>query len=42
MTQLLDKIKLLTYWWLKAKFVTFPFDFHSWWLYPIMCLGAIT
>lgn len=24
-TQLLDKIKLLTYWWLKAKFVTFAF-----------------
>jgi len=37
-TQVVDKIKSLTFMWLKAKFNTFPFNFHGWWLSPFTLL----
>lgn len=37
--QVVDKIKLLTYKWLKVKFVTLPFNYHGWWLSPFTLLG---
>lgn len=35
--QLLDKIKLLSFWWLKTKYFNFPFDYHIRWLNPLLC-----
>jgi len=32
--QLLDKVKLLSFRWLKANTVIFAFDYHTWWLNP--------
>jgi hypothetical protein len=29
--QVVDKIKALAFRWLKAKFVTLPFNYHGWW-----------
>ncbi|AES90772.1 hypothetical protein MTR_4g097730 [Medicago truncatula] len=37
--QLLDKIKLQSYWWLKANCHTFAFSYHLWWLNHLPCLG---
>jgi len=37
--QLVDKTKSLSFLWLKAKFVSFPFNYHSWWLGPFTMLG---
>ena len=38
-TQVVDKIKSLTFRWLKAKYVTLPFNYHGWWLSPFTMLG---
>jgi hypothetical protein len=38
---LTEKIKLQTYWWLKAHFVLFDFDYPFWRLNPLCCLQAI-
>jgi len=40
-TQLLDNVKLQSYWWLKANRPSFVFSYHSWWLNPLPCLGII-
>jgi len=37
--QLLDKVKLQSYRWLKANRPSFVFSYHSWWLNPLPCLG---
>ena len=37
--QSLDKVKLQSYWWLKANRHNFVFSYHSWWLNPLPCLG---
>jgi len=37
--QLLDKVKLQSYWWMKANRPSFVFSYHSWWLNPLPCLG---
>ena len=31
-THVVDKIKSLAFMWLKAKFASFPFNYHDWWL----------
>ena len=36
--QVIDKIKSLAFRWLKAKFVTLPFNYHGWWLSPFTML----
>jgi len=36
--QLLDKIKLQTFWWLKAN-CNIAFNYHLWHLNPLNCLG---
>jgi len=38
--QVVDKIKALFFMWLKAKFVSLPFNFHGWWLNPLAILGT--
>jgi len=37
--QMVDKIKSLTFMWLKAKYTTLPFNFHDLWLSPFTILG---
>jgi len=37
--QLLHKIKLQSYWWLKTNRINIPFTYHLWWLNPLACLG---
>jgi len=39
--QLLDKVKLQSYLWLKANRHSFVFSYHSWWLNLLPCLGII-
>lgn len=34
---LIDKIKLQCYWWLKVNHTNFAFDYHMWWLNPFSC-----
>jgi len=37
--QVVEKIKILAYSWLKVKFVSLPFNYHGWWLSPFAILG---
>jgi hypothetical protein len=37
---LIEKIKLNSYLWLKAKWPSFHLCYHDWWLHPLHCLGA--
>ena len=37
--QVVDRIKLLIFTWLKVKFTTLPFNYHGWWLSPFTLLG---
>jgi len=37
--QLMDKAQVLSFGWLKAKYVSFPFGYHMWWQQPFVCLG---
>ena len=37
--QLLEKVKITTLNWLKAKNVCFSFGYHMWWQQPLVCLG---
>jgi len=37
--QLLDTVKLQSYWWLKANRLGFVFSYHSWWLNPLPYFG---
>jgi len=39
MLQLMEKVKITTLSWLKAKNVCFPFGYHMWWQQPLICLG---
>jgi hypothetical protein len=40
-TQMLDKIKLHSFRWLKATSVTLASNCHSWWSNPLLCLGFV-
>jgi len=37
--QVVDRIKAISYMWLKEKYITLPFNFHGWWLSPFTILG---
>jgi len=37
--QLMEKVKITTLSWLKAKNVFFPFGYHMWWQQPLVCLA---
>jgi hypothetical protein len=39
--QLLDKIKLFSFRWLKATSFTLATNYHSWWSSPMLCLGLV-
>lgn len=36
--KLIDNVKLLSFWWLKAQ-NNIAFDYHMWWLSPLSCMG---
>jgi hypothetical protein len=38
-SQVVDKIKSVTFRWLKVKLTTLPFNYHGWWLSPFTVLG---
>jgi len=38
MPKLFDKIKLLSFWWMKARKPSFDFDINDWWGNPTMFL----
>jgi hypothetical protein len=38
---LLERVKLQTFWWLKANFITFAFDYPYWRQNPLCCLQTI-
>jgi hypothetical protein len=37
--QLLDKVKMFSYRWLKATNVSLVTNYHCWWSNPLLCLG---
>jgi len=37
--QVVERIKAISYMWLKEKFITLPFNLHGWWLSPFTILG---
>ena len=37
--QVVDRIKAISYMWLKEKYITLPFNYHGWWLSPFTILG---
>ncbi|GAU48175.1 hypothetical protein TSUD_369390 [Trifolium subterraneum] len=39
--QLLDKVKLYSYWWLKTTNINLVSNYHSWWTSPFTCLGMV-
>jgi len=36
--QLLDKVNMLSFIWLKTNYGNFILGYHSWWLCPFVCL----
>ncbi|GAU29681.1 hypothetical protein TSUD_53330 [Trifolium subterraneum] len=39
--QLLDKVKLYSYWWLKTTNINLVSNYHSWWTSHFTCLGMV-
>jgi hypothetical protein len=39
LTEILENIKLLSFWWFKAKSVNFYYSFHNWCQNPFLCAG---
>ncbi|KEH34751.1 transmembrane protein, putative [Medicago truncatula] len=38
-SELIDKVKFYSYWWLKANNTSFVFGSQRWWSEPLRCLG---
>jgi len=36
---LIEKVKLYSFLWLKAKHVSFNYCYHDWWKHPLPCMG---
>ena len=36
---LLEKVKLNSFLWLKAKQASFIYSYHDWWKNPLLCMG---
>jgi len=39
--QLLNKVKLLSFTWLKAKLSNFAYSYHEWWQHPLSCMDTV-
>jgi len=37
--QLLENVKLISFWWVKAKNATFQYGFYNWCQNPFLCAG---
>jgi len=37
--QLIENMKLLFFWWVKAKYVVLHYNFHNWCQNPFLCAG---
>ena len=37
---LIEKVKLLSFLWLKAKQASFIYCYHDWWKHPLPCMGV--
>jgi len=37
---LLEKVKLLSFLWVKSKQTTFSYSFYDWWKHPLYCMGV--
>jgi hypothetical protein len=37
--QLLDKVKLFSYRWMRTTDITLATNVHCWWSSPLLCLG---
>jgi len=33
------KVEVVSFWWLEAKYVSFPFGYHIWWQQTFVRLG---
>ncbi|GAU32175.1 hypothetical protein TSUD_68460 [Trifolium subterraneum] len=40
-SQLMDQVKLHSYWWLKSSNITLAYNYHCWWSSPFLCLGIL-
>ena len=38
---LIEKVKLNSFLWLRSKLVDFVFSYHDWWKHPIPCMGVL-
>jgi len=38
---LLERVKLNSFLWLKAKHVSFSYSYHDWWKHPLPCMGMV-
>ena len=36
---LIEKVKLNSFFWLKAMFASFSYSYHDWWKQPLSCMG---
>jgi len=36
-----DKVKLLSFSWLKANMSSFAFTYQDWWHHPLSCMGVL-
>ena len=36
---LAERVKLLSFQWLKANMITFVFSYHEWWRHPLSCMS---
>jgi len=39
--QITDKVKMISFQWLKAGLITFAFSYHDWWRHPLSCMGLM-
>jgi hypothetical protein len=40
--QLIDKVEVITCWWLKARRNDFCHDYHAWWFNHLPCLDFLS
>lgn len=38
--QITDRVKLLSFQWLKASLITFAYNYTDWWRHPLSCMSA--
>jgi len=41
LAQLLDKVKFVSFSWLKANRLTSTFNYNDWWRHPLICMGVM-